>query len=707
MLDRERVIQLHRSEDYPSRRIDPVYQPPCQAACPIHQDVRGYLAFIAQGQLDQALQVIRETNPLPSICGTICAHPCENQCRRGKVDEPLSVRALKRLAVEQGNLSRMVALQRASERKVAIIGSGPSGLTAAHDLIQMGYGVTIFEREQGLGGALNAFVPQYRLPRAVIERDIEGILALGVEARTGVALGRDITIPELKRQGYSAILLSLGLPLSRGLRIPGIEHPDVILALPFLREVNEQPGRPLCQGRRVIVIGGGNVAIDVARSALRTGATEVQLVCLESDAEMPAFPWEIEEAVEEGIGIACSWGPKRIMHEDGRISGLETMRCTAVFDDQGRFNPSFCEDDLGLIEGDMVIIAIGQAADLSCLEGSGVQLNDRGQIAFDPHSLATSEDGVFTCGEVITGPGTAVQAMACGRRAALCIDRYLAGESIPPPAEPVALEPLAEEVIDRIKKIGRQRLPVLPVSQRVENFDQVDLGYDRQAATREACRCLSCGAGAYLIEDKCAVCLTCLRLCPYMVPVLSDHSSVRIRNEQCQACGICVGACPAGAIGFGMATVEDIPTRLREALAGKSMSPTEHNVAVFLCSYGASLAESPAQMPSGVSIITVPCIIKINSRHLLQAFELGAESALVVGCAELDCPYERGSFWTQRNVDSAREALVQLGMPSQSLRLVRFSQADFQELSQSLDRALKGNQTESKPYQQERSDDQG
>ncbi|MCL0059687.1 FAD-dependent oxidoreductase [Dehalococcoidia bacterium] len=527
--------------------------PPCQNACPIHQDVRGYIALMAQGRLEEAMAVIRETNPLPSICGTICAHPCEDKCRRSEIDKALAIRGLKRFVVENSGdrqVSGMPAETR--EEKVAIIGSGPAGLTAAHDLAMMGYRVTVFEREDTVGGAIRLAIPAYRLPTATIQRDIDAIAALGVEFRTGVELGKNLTLDGLKEEGYRAILLSTGLPESRSLPIPGVDLEGVLLALPFLKAARN--GESLIRpGAEVIVVGGGNVAMDVARTARRFGAGAVRVVCLESREEMPASPWEIDEALEEGIEIDyCSQGPNRVVESEGKITGLECKACLRVFDEEGRFNPSFCEEDLTIVRGDVVILSIGQEANIDYLADMGVGLNHRGQLMCDRKTLATSRDGVFACGEVITGPGLAVEAMASARNAALAIAHYLEGTVPTPEPEPAVIGDLVDTVKAAVRQQERREVPLLDAEQRWDNFIPIELGYTEEMAVCEARRCLSCGAGAEWVRDKCAFCLNCVRVCPYEVPVITESGSIDIRVEQCQACGICYGACPGNAIAFKM-----------------------------------------------------------------------------------------------------------------------------------------------------------
>lgn len=659
--------------------------PPCQVACPIHQDARGYLGAIAAGDFDTALQVIKDVNPLPSICATICAHPCENECRRGQVDQALSIRALKRAAVDFGNSPKAKPAPPAGDR-VAVIGSGPSGLTAAHDLALLGHRVTVFEKEAILGGAVGQFVPLYRLPRELIQRDIEEIRGLGVEFKASSALGRDFTIADLKKEGYRAVLLALGLPLSRTLPLPGFDMKDVWLALPFLQDVNLS-GRHIEPGKTIIVIGGGNVAIDVARSAVRAGAAKVKLVCLESPQEMPAFPWEIEEAKEEGIEVNCSWGPKCVMGQDGKIHCLQTVAVKSVFDAQGRFNPSFYDDKTSVVEGDIVIVAIGQAANLSFLKDTDVKLTSRGQLISDPVTQATTAEGVFASGEVIAGPGTAVKSMASGRKAALSIHRYLKGEPLTKIDEPQPLGKLEERVIEAVVKQERQPVPIIGVAERICNFDYTELGYTPVTAAREARRCLSCGAGARRLSDKCIDCLTCVRLCPYGVPVVARTTSVDIRSDQCQACGLCVAECPARAIVFNSRRFDDMEWELEQALAAKNGGANGPRLVLFHCYYGTAAIPGLAAyldktLAPGVAAVKIPCVAKLGVPYLIKAFELGASGVLVLDCTDNDCVYSQADLWLQRRLESARQMLEELGLKKELLGTISLPAGGFEGLTE-------------------------
>lgn len=641
--------------------------PPCQAACPLHQEARDYLLAIATGNFDQALAVIKETNPLPFICATICAHHCEDECRRSDLDQALSIRGLKRFAVEYGQAAvRPGDIPKGAKGRVAVIGAGPSGLTAAFDLARQGALVTVYDREDYAGGAARHYIPLYRLPDEAVERDIEEIAALGVEFKFGVELGRDLTIEQLEEKGCRAVLIALGLPVSRGLDIPGAEGEGVLYALPFLKQV-KQEGFKFAGNPTVIVIGGGNVAMDVARSAVRCGAGQVKLVCLESAPEMPAFKWEIEEAREEGVEFHCSRGPGAIIRENGKVTGLETVECTCVFDQGGRFNPAFNADCKQVVGGEIVVFAIGQGVDLDSIK-SEIELDGSGRIAFNSRAMTTSRPGVFACGEVVNGPGTAVQAMANGRLAARAILDYLDGKTSDSAAseETPAIDKLDAAVLGELNKIPRHPLPMINPAERIRHFQQAELGFDPMAAIREARRCLGCYAGAQRIDELCVNCLTCIRICPYHVPVIGENGQVLVRNEQCQACGLCLSICPAYAIKFRSPYVEQaanaIEPAVKELISGNNSEPA---VLAITCAYGGfALPGFLGNKQDRAAVVRFPCLAKVDSLHLLKAFELGADGVVVIGCRDdgkLDCPYKEVSYWIKQRVEHACKLLAEVG----------------------------------------------
>ncbi|UCC32956.1 MAG: FAD-dependent oxidoreductase, partial [Candidatus Bathyarchaeota archaeon] len=400
---------------------------PCKHVCPVSIDIPRYIHLIDGGRFAEAAAVIRESVPLPRVLGHVCHHPCEDECRRGKLNEAMAICALKRFAAEHDTESWKIRLKRAppTGKRVAIVGSGPAGLTAARYLERKGHAVTIFESQPELGGMMRFGAPAYRLPRAVLKKEITGILELGVDVKTGVQIGEDLPLEDLENQ-YEAILLTTGAPLSKRLKIDGAELKGVLWGVEFLRDVNS--GRDAKVGERVLVVGGGNVAMDAARAALRLGAREVQLACLECREEMPAHKWQIEEAVEEGVILKASWGPKRILGEGDAVTGIELVRCTTVFDKEGRFNPSFDEEETTSVKADTVIIAIGQASDLSFLHGRSDIQATGGSIEVDGGTLRTGVPKIFAGGDVVTGAASVVEAIAAGRKAAISINTFLGGD---------------------------------------------------------------------------------------------------------------------------------------------------------------------------------------------------------------------------------------------------------------------------------------
>lgn len=670
--------------------------PPCQVACPLHQDIRDYLLCIATGDFNGALKIIRESNPMPATLGNICAHHCEDDCRRNDVDKPLSIRGLKRFCVENGSaLPPRVAFPPDPVRKVAVVGGGPSGLTAAWDLTRQGCKVTVFEKDDYLGGAARHYIPLYRLPDEVVEQDLDLFREAGIEFKTGVEVGKDITISDLKKQGFKAVLLALGLPLSRSLPIPGAENKDILMALPFLKAVKRDnfkfEGNPT-----VIVIGGGNVAMDVARSSVRSGAGKVRIACLESEEEMPAFSWEIEEARDEGVEFFCSWGPNSVKEEGGKLKGLEVMECTCVFDEEGRFSPTFCEDNLKVIDGDIIIFSIGQQADLDSLKGE-LEVNERGNVVYSRENLVAGE-GVFVCGEVALGPGTAVQNMASGRKAAQVILSYLEGEELfldLPETE--AAEKLDSTVAEKVKRKERREMDLVQPETRVTNFGQIESCFSGKQAIGEAWRCLGCLAGAQRIDELCANCLTCLRVCPYGVPVLNEEGVIAIRNEQCQACGLCLGICPAVAINFRSDFVENALSTI-EPVAEKAVKNSNGNpsLLVFSCAYGA-YAEPDfidryiKNKPANVGMVRVPCVSKIDTLHLLKAVNTGVDGILVAGCREEedgDCPYRESSFWAEKRIQRAQQVLKELGMEPERIIFSALSDEEIADFDATLQETM-------------------
>lgn len=582
---------------------------PCREACPVHTEAGKYVTLIAQGKFREAYAVARRPNPLASICGRICAAPCESACRRGEIDAPVSIRALKRFVTEQFGVESMVDFATLSEiygqrpdrypEKVAVIGSGPAGLACAHDLALLGYPVTIFEAAPVAGGMLRLGVPEYRLPRALIQLEVNAILSLGVELKTGVRVGTDVTISELRRQGYAAVFLGVGAMKSRNLAIPGLDLPGVLRGIDYLLDVNL--GKKVEMGKRVLVIGGGNVAVDVARtaarggesanlqrnlsivqamdvarSAVRFGARDVTICSLESESEMPAAREEIEEARREGIHFLYRVGPNRVVG-DGSVSGLEFLRVSRVFDENGRFSPTFIERSEITQPADTVIIAIGQTGDFSFIREEDKVETRAGRIVIDPDTLATTAPGIYAGGDAAFGPRIAINAVADGKKAAQSIDEFLRGvrRSVSGQSIEIVVEHDWEREYD-YESIPRQNPPMRPLMRRV-GIAEVEECFPVHTARREASRCLRCWTNTIFeqrpeLGTECLLCGGCQDICPEncieivpasrvaamspdareIAPVLVARQyigSVMLKNEEvCIRCGLCAERCPAGTI---------------------------------------------------------------------------------------------------------------------------------------------------------------
>ncbi len=485
----------------PAASCDAMVISACQHACPAGIDVPNYVAAIAEGDYDKAVRIIRERNPFPAVCGRICVHPCEMKCRRGELDDPVAIRALKRFASDQhyaryGRREKPYPVTKSE--KVAVVGAGPAGLTAAYYLRKMGYEVTVFEAKDRAGGMLAVTIPEFRLPREVIRQDIDYIESAGVEIKYNSPIDRNHTVQDLLEEGFSAVFIAAGAQAARAIGVPGEElKPDGLLyGLEFLARVKENPN--LKVGEQVLVIGGGNVAMDVARTARRLGGQQVRAVCLEKRDEMPAWEKDIEESLAEGVTIENSWGPKQVLIEDGRVTGVEFVRCSRVFDMDGRFAPEYDDSERIVFECDTLIVSIGQAPDLSFLsEEEGLERQMWGTLRVDENTLATNIPGIFAGGDFTTGPTFVIRAIASGRRAALAVDKYLRGDEsrvlIPDEKTTEGVEParLAQEE-ETVELTGRMELPQESPQERVADFREVEGGYSEAQAWEEARRCLRC-----------------------------------------------------------------------------------------------------------------------------------------------------------------------------------------------------------------------
>ena len=590
---------------------------PCTQACPVLTNAGRYVAAIAAGDDRLAYDIARLPNPFASICGRVCAAPCEIACRRGAIDQPIAIRALKRYVCERfgvesetGAAAYTAAAPRAPARdeRVAIVGAGPAGLACAHDLATYGYRPVVFEAQREPGGMMVLGIPPYRLRRDLLDAEIRAILDMGVELRTGLRLGEDFSLASLKQDGFASVFLGIGAMRSRDLQIPGVDLDGVLRAVDFLLNVNL--GYRVELGDDVVVVGGGNVALDAARSALREiaagrsapspafdraaeteadtqaeadaagaataaaldvartavrlGARRVRCVTLESRVEMPASEFEIEEAEVEGIELLHRLGPKRIVGAD-HVEGLETIDVASVFDVDGRFNPSFIDGTEDTISCDSVILAIGQTADLSWLGADdGVEASPRGTVTVDAETMATTAEGVYAGGDLAFGPRNLIDAIADGRRAAASIHRQLSGEEpLRPslsgrrllPIVAVNRGPRQEEYTER----SRVSVPAEPSGRRIGSTE-IELGYTDEEARLEAGRCLQCFLNITLEPSLCILCGACVDICPEncirILPaddilglVPERPSSVLVLQEElCIRCGLCVDRCPTDAL---------------------------------------------------------------------------------------------------------------------------------------------------------------
>ena len=520
---------------------------PCQVTCPVHLRIPAYIRLIARGCFAEALDVIRRNMPLPSVCGRICHHPCEAQCSRNKLDEPLAIASLRQFVADRAGEDTPNPVPMTRGRKVAIAGSGPAGLAAAYDLVRMGYGVTVFEALPVAGGMLAAGIPEYRLPKHVLQRDIDYIMGLGVEVKVSTPLGPELTLDDLARQGYSAFLIAAGSHKSAKLGVAGEEARGVIHGVDFLRAVNL--GRKVEIGSRVAVVGGGDTAVDAARVARRLGGS-VTVVYRRSREEMPANEIEVAAAEEEGVEITLLAAPVNVISEGGKVKGIECIRMKlGETDAGGRPRPVPIEGSRFTLDVDTVILAIGQSPALDFLGVlGGLKLTRQGTIAVDPETMETSRPGIFAAGDAAGLMGTAIEAIAAGQRAAVHIDRYLKEEVLKggPPAVPVRACDIRVEIPHEVQKVSRQRMPSLPPAQRAGSFQEVALGFDEEMAVAEAERCLNC-AGSL-----------CRDVCPYGAPQFGAEENAKM--QKCDFCierwseekpPICVAACPVRALDAG------------------------------------------------------------------------------------------------------------------------------------------------------------
>lgn len=560
----EMVITTHspRLEEYRKVRLEQLLcdhnadcVAPCVETCPANIDIQTYLSHVADGNYAAAINVIKDRNPFPSVCGRVCPHPCESECRRSLVDEPIAINHVKRFAADWDMAQDTPWKPRVAEptgKRIAIVGAGPSGLSAAYYSAIAGHAVTVFEKQDRAGGMMRYGIPEYRLPMATLDAEIALIRALGVQIVTGKALGTHLILEDLRRD-FDAVYLAIGSWRATPMRIDGESEDGVTLGITYLRHVTKGVEKPT--GDRVVVIGGGNTAIDCVRTALRKGAKSVQLVYRRTRDEMPAQSYEVEEALHEGVEMVFLTAPTKIT-SDGDTKQLHCTRMELGEPDRsGRRRPVMIEGSDFIIEADTIIGAIGQTTDTTFLYNDlPVRLNKWGDIDIDGFTMQSSEAKIFAGGDCVTGPATVIQAVAAGRRAAMAIDEFVTRGYVRPGKEDYTcsrgtLEDLPRDDFDEIPKVGRVTMPALPPRERILDFAEVELGLTEEQARAEAARCLECGCSK---QNHCALRIeagdhgvefaTPLHIRPYS-PIIADHPFIVRDNNKCISCGRCVAAC--------------------------------------------------------------------------------------------------------------------------------------------------------------------
>lgn len=490
---------------------------PCKTKCPAHIAVQGYIKLASLGKYNEALELIKKENPLPAVCGRICPHNCESECTRANVDEPIAIDEIKKFLADRdlNEKTRFVPKKRYNYgKKIAVVGSGPAGLSCAYYLAIDGYKVTVFEKEKLLGGMLTLGIPSFRLEKEVINAEIDVLRELGVEFKVGVEVGKDVTISSLRKEGFEGFYLAIGAQGGRKLNVEGEDNKTVIAGVDFLKDVALGRGEKLSGD--VVVIGGGNVAIDVARTAIRMGGKTVNMFCLENKEEMPALEEEIQEAVSEGIVINNSWGVKRIVVEDGKVSGVEMIKCVSVFDKDKKFAPKYDESQTKIVNAKYVLVSVGQSIEWgNLLDGVNVELNKNKTAVADPFTYATGEKDVFVGGDAFTGPNFAIQAISAGKQGAVSLHRTVwEGQSLVYGRDRREYKSLNKEtaILSGYDNIKRQR--PLHISENEKTFKDTRMTFTEEQLKIETQRCLGCGA-VQIDEYMCLGCGQCTTKCKF------------------------------------------------------------------------------------------------------------------------------------------------------------------------------------------------
>ena len=519
---------------------------PCKVECPAHIDVQGYVNLAAKGEFEEALQLIKLTSPFPSICGRVCHHPCESGCNRDQIDEPVGIHSVERFLADldlKADKRYMPEMKSRKKEKVAIVGSGPAGLTCAYYLAQEGYKVTVFEKAPVLGGMLTLGIPSYRLPRKTVEAEIQLIRDMGVKMKTGVEVGKDKTVGQLREDGFNAFFIGIGAQESIRLGIEG-EHLDgVYSGLEYLRQLNL--GKPVRLGKKVAVIGGGNAAMDAVRSARRLGSGKAFIIYRRSMEEMPSRPEEIRECREEKIPIKILTQPVRFIGKNGHVNAIECikMRLTDP-DESGRRKPEPIPGSEFRMKVDAVITALGQESDWCCLtQECACRLTEWGTMYVDPLTLQSEDPDIFAGGDAVRGPQSVVEAIADGRQAAISINRYLSGQNLRLGRD-TTLKAITEPQKGKYDPARRAQIPSLEPQKRVKNFSEVQKGFIKKVAVQEAKRCISCGT-------------CCVQACPYDVMQFNQDVTKAVKCDLCvekrdrKEIPACFAICPTRCIFWG------------------------------------------------------------------------------------------------------------------------------------------------------------
>ena len=714
-------------ENYSLKRIE---KSPCQLACPIDTKVKSYLGLIAAGEFEKAVEVVKRDNPFPGICGRICIHPCENECERNNVDEPLSICSLKRFLADYEYKNGRVKVgknQRKKNKKIAIVGSGPSGLTSANDLARLGYDVTVFEASEEPGGMLIHGVPSFLLPKDIVRFEIEGIKECGVEIKTNTKIGKDISIDKLKKD-YDAVLFAIGAHKALNPAIPGAnKFEGVIDFLTTIKKINL--GEKIEAGESIVIIGGDRPSIDFARSVKRMGFDQVAIIYQRSRTEMPVQGSHIQTAEEEGVKIYFQTRPVEILGENGKVTGIECIKTEPMQDLLRRKRTIPIEGSNFIIKADKLSTTINREPDLSSLQDKhDFKLSVLNTFSVEPQSLLTNIDGIFAAGDCATGPKTTIEAIASGRKAAKSIDCYLRG--VPVENEIEERTPVEYEVEIEHKGHKEQiKMPKLALNLRGTQAE-VELGFSEQQAMEEAKRCLKCGPcmecdicnpdcnkrfavlysqgeptgsllriqhdsfptnghllnGQLLWDRKkenaievesliatvdselCRGCGDCVEVCLYDAPKLADHGNgvyiSKIDEALCRGCGVCPSICPSSAIRINYFSNKQLNLWSTKTLA-------EKKIVSFICNWSYEMANDIEQIAE-LNMSRVLCSARINPTHIVKAFEQGAKGVLGIGCYERACHYDAVNETTE-HYKIAKNIIQTLGLDPQRIKFERLS----------------------------------